>query len=50
MLNGGWLVNNELEMIWKEVTVAWVGYYPGICLEGLREPINCELSNPQIEV
>jgi hypothetical protein len=32
-----WLVNDELERIWKEVVVPNLRYYPNICLEGLRK-------------
>jgi hypothetical protein len=28
---------DELERIWKEAAVAESGYYPGICLEGVKE-------------
>jgi hypothetical protein len=28
---------DELESIWKQVVVAYSGYCPGICLEGLRK-------------
>jgi hypothetical protein len=28
---------DELEGIWKEVVVAQLGYYPGICLERLEK-------------
>lgn len=34
----GWLVNDELEMIWKEVVVASLTYCSGIFLEKLRKP------------
>jgi hypothetical protein len=27
----------EIERIWKEAVVAWSRYYPGICLERLKE-------------
>jgi hypothetical protein len=30
-------VNNELERMWKEVVIAYLRYYPGICLEELRK-------------
>jgi hypothetical protein len=33
----GWLVNDELEMIWKEVAVATLTYCSGIFLEKLRK-------------
>jgi hypothetical protein len=29
------IVNNELEMMWNEIVVASLGYYPSICLEEL---------------
>jgi hypothetical protein len=29
-------MNNELEKIWKEAVVVYSGYYPSVCLEGLR--------------
>jgi hypothetical protein len=32
-----WLVDNELESTWKEVVVAWLEYYFGICLQVLRK-------------
>jgi hypothetical protein len=34
-------VNDELERIWKEAAVAYLilRYYPGICLERLRQTI-----------
>jgi hypothetical protein len=28
-------MNNELERMWKETVVAYLKYYPDICLEGL---------------
>jgi hypothetical protein len=28
------MVNNELEMIWKEVAMAELTYYPDSCLDG----------------
>jgi hypothetical protein len=28
-------MNNELERIWKEMIMAYSGYYPSICLQGL---------------
>jgi hypothetical protein len=31
------IVNNELERTWEETVVAYLRYYPGICLEGLRK-------------
>jgi hypothetical protein len=33
----GWLMNNELEMIFKEAVLAQPWYYPGVCLEGPRK-------------
>lgn len=30
-----WLVNDELEKMWKKVVMANLQYYPRICLEGL---------------
>jgi hypothetical protein len=30
-------MNDELEMIWKEVVMAQLRHYPGICLERLRK-------------
>jgi hypothetical protein len=31
-------MNNELETIWKEAIVTYLMYYPGICLEELKNP------------
>jgi hypothetical protein len=31
------MINNELEIIWKEATVAYSRYYSGIFLEGQRK-------------
>jgi hypothetical protein len=28
---------NELERIWKEAAMAWLMYFPGIYMEGLRK-------------
>jgi hypothetical protein len=33
----GWFMNDELERIWKEVTVTYSRYHAGICLEVLRK-------------
>jgi hypothetical protein len=33
-------MNDELESIWKEATVAQLRYYPSFCLEGQRENMN----------
>jgi hypothetical protein len=30
-------MNDELDRIWKEVFVALPGFYPSICLKGLRK-------------
>jgi hypothetical protein len=30
-------MNDELEMFWKEVVMAQLRHYPGICLERLRK-------------
>jgi hypothetical protein len=38
-----WHVNNELERIWKEASVAESRYYPSIRLEGLREATKTQL-------
>jgi hypothetical protein len=32
-----WVVNTEVERIWKEVIVAWSRYYPGVCLVDWRK-------------
>jgi hypothetical protein len=29
-------MNDELKRIWKEIFMAYLRYYHGICLEGLR--------------
>jgi hypothetical protein len=28
---------DELERLWKEIVMAYLRHYPGICLEGLRK-------------
>jgi hypothetical protein len=33
-------MNAELDRIWKETAVASSRYYPGICMEGLRNTTN----------
>jgi hypothetical protein len=33
----GILMNDELERIWKEVTMTSSRYYHGICMEGQRK-------------
>jgi hypothetical protein len=30
-------MDDELKRIWKEVVVAELRYYPGICMEGMRK-------------
>ena len=32
-----WFVNDGLEWMRNDVTVAWLRYYPGICMDGLRK-------------
>ena len=32
-----WFVNDGLEWMRNDVTVAWLRYYPGICVDGLRK-------------
>jgi hypothetical protein len=32
-----WLVNDELQRMWKEAIVTYLRYYSGMCLEVLRE-------------
>jgi hypothetical protein len=29
----GWHMNGNMERIWKEVVMAYLGFYPGICLK-----------------
>ena len=30
-------MSNELERMWKETVMSWLGYYPRICLKWLRK-------------
>jgi hypothetical protein len=36
-LNAKTVLNNELEMVWKEAVIPSLGYYSSICLEALRK-------------
>jgi hypothetical protein len=36
----GWLITDGSKIIWQEVVVAQLRFYPGICLEGLRKTTN----------
>jgi hypothetical protein len=38
-------MNNELERIWKEVVMAYSGYYPSIYLQGLGKT-----TKPQVRI